>query len=136
LLNQTPISSGTVEACVDEGMGCIAFSALAQGMLTSKYLKGIPEGSRATKSQFLKPDAVSKGLVAQLARLNGLAQKRGQTLAQMAISWVLHNKGVTSALIGASKPEQITDCAGALENQNFSPEELAQIQDILSYQQQ
>ena len=132
LLDQTPISTGILKACDDEGIGCIAFSALAQGLLTSKYLKGIPKGSRATKSQFLKPDTINKDLIAQLTRLNGLAQGREQTLAQMAIAWLLHNKGVTSALIGASKPEQIEDCVGALKNLSFSNEELAEITRILS----
>lgn len=132
LLDQTPISTGVLKACDDEGIGCIAFSALAQGLLTSKYLKGIPKGSRATKSQFLKPDTINKELIAQLTRLNGLAQGREQTLAQMAIAWLLHNKGVTSALIGASKPEQIEDCVGALKNLSFSNEELAEITRILS----
>jgi L-glyceraldehyde 3-phosphate reductase len=132
LLDQTPISTGVLKACDDEGIGCIAFSALAQGLLTSKYLKGIPEGRRATKSHFLNPDTINKDLVAQLTRLNGLAQEREQTLAQMAIAWLLQNKGVTSALIGASKPEQIKDCVGALKNLSFSKEELAEISRILS----
>ena len=132
LLDQTPISTGVLKACDDEGIGCIAFSALAQGLLTSKYLKGIPKGSRATKSQFLKPDAISKELVAKLTRLNGLAQERGQTLAQMAIAWLLQNEGVTSALVGASRPEQIKDCVGALKNLSFSKEELAEITRVLS----
>ena len=121
-----------MKACDDEGIGCIAFSALAQGMLTNKYLGGIPKGSRATQGKSLSPDAISKKSVERLNRLNAVAGKRDQSLAQMAIGWLLQNKGVTSALIGASKPEQIKDCVGALKNLSFSKEELAEINRILS----
>ena len=132
LLDQTHITSGTLEACRDEGIGCIAFSALAQGMLTNKYLKGIPGGSRATQGKSLDPSAISEGMIAKLNKLNAVAMKRSQTLAQMAIAWLLQNKGVTTALIGASKPEQIKDCVGAVKNLSFSAKELAQIDQILS----
>ena len=132
LLDQTHITSGTLEACRDEGIGCIAFSALAQGMLTNKYLKGIPGGSRATQGKSLDPTAISEGMIAKLNKLNAVAMKRSQTLAQMAIAWLLQNKGVTTALIGASKPEQIKDCVGAVKNLSFSAKELAQIDQILS----
>jgi L-glyceraldehyde 3-phosphate reductase len=132
LLDQAAISGGVVAACHDEGIGCIAFSALAQGMLTNKYLGGIPKGSRATQGKSLSPDAISKKTVEQLNRLNAVAGKRDQSLAQMALAWLLQNKGVTTALIGASKPEQIKDCFRALKNLNFSKEELAEITRILS----
>jgi L-glyceraldehyde 3-phosphate reductase len=127
LMDQSHISSGTLQACVDEGIGTIAFSALAQGLLTGKYLSGIPQGSRATQGKSLNPDAINDKTLAKLNQLNAIAARRGQSLAQMAIAWLLSNRGVTSALIGASKPEQITDCVGALANPNFETTELAEI---------
>ena len=136
LLDQTAISGGVVAACNDEGIGCIAFSALAQGMLTNKYLDGIPKGSRATQEKSLSPETINKKMIGQLNQLNAVASKREQLLAQMAIAWLLHNKGVTSALIGASRPEQIKDCVGALKNSNFSSAELEEISRILAHQQQ
>ena len=131
VLDQTHLTSGTLEACRDEGIGCIAFSALAQGMLTNKYLKGIPGGSRATQGKSLDPSAISEGMIAKLNKLNAVAMKRSQTLAQMAIAWLLQNKGVTTALIGASKPEQIKECIGAVKNLNFAASEIAEISQIL-----
>lgn len=131
LLEQTHVTSGALQACVDEGIGCIAFSALAQGMLTGKYLKGIPGGSRATQGKSLDPNAISEGMIARLNRLNAIAVKRGQSLAQMSIAWLLQNKGMTTALIGASKPEQIVDCAGAVGNLDFAASELAEISGVL-----
>jgi len=136
LLDQKAISTGVLTACEEEGIGCIAFSALAQGMLSNKYLGGIPKGSRATQGKSLNPEAISAKTIEQLNRLNGIAGKRGQSLAQMAIAWLLHNKGVTSALIGASKPEQIKDCIEALKNLDFSSGELGEITKILAHQQQ
>jgi L-glyceraldehyde 3-phosphate reductase len=132
LLEQTHITSGALQACVDEGIGCIAFSALAQGMLTGRYLKGIPDGSRATQGKSLDPKAVSDDMIGRLNKLNAIAGKRGQTLAQMSIAWLLQNKGMTTALVGASRPEQIVDCAGAVKNLNFAPSELAEISRILA----
>ena len=120
-----------MEACRDEGIGCIAFSALAQGLLTSKYLKGIPSGSRATQGKSLDPAAIGESMIARLNKLNAVAMKRNQSLAQMAIAWLLQNKGVTTALIGASKPEQIKDCVGALKNLSFTSGELVEISQIL-----
>ena len=110
-------------------MGSIAFVPLAQGILTNKYLKGIPAGSRATQGKSLDPSVVEKA-VASVKKLNAMAEARGQTLAQMALAWVLRGGGITSALIGASKPEQVEDCAGAIRNLEFTPEELAQIDAI------
>jgi L-glyceraldehyde 3-phosphate reductase len=110
-----------------EGMGCISFSPLAQGMLTNKYLKGMPEGSRATQGKSLSPDLLSKEAVKRIAALNEIAKKRGQSLAQMAIAWVLRDGRMTSALIGASRSEQIREIAGALKNTSFSKKELAEI---------
>lgn len=109
------------------GVGSIAFTPLAQGMLTNKYLKGIPEGSRATQSKSLNPDFLSSQAIENIKKLDEIARRRGQTLAQMALAWVLRDGGITTALIGASKPEQVVDCAGAIDNLSFSAEELAEI---------
>ena len=112
----------------EEGIGSIVFTPLAQGLLTSKYLGGIPEDSRAAMDHFLSRDVVSDDLVARIRTLNGIAEARGQSLAQMAIAWVLRDPRVTSALIGASKPSQVDDCVGALANLAFSDGELAAIE--------
>ncbi len=110
------------------GMGVICFSPLAQGLLSDKYLAGIPEGSRAaTKTGFLRPKSITDQRITQARSLNTLAQARGQSLAQMALAWVLRHRGVTSALIGASKPQQIKENVDALRTPSFTAEELAQI---------
>jgi L-glyceraldehyde 3-phosphate reductase len=114
-----------------EGIGCIAFSPLAQGLLTDKYLQGIPTGSRASKSYgFLRPDHVTDETVAKAVRLNKLAKARGQSLAQMALAWVLRHPQMTSVLIGASSAAQIDENLAALNNLNFSAEELKAIDAI------
>ena len=120
----------------DLGIGSIAFTPLAQGILTKKYLNGIPEGSRAAQGKSLDPGTITERALGTVRALDAMAQARGQTLAQMAQAWVLRpgpdgGPGITSALIGASKPEQVADCAGAVGNLDFTPEELAQI-DALS----
>jgi len=114
------------------GIGSIAFTPLAQGMLTDKYLNGLPAGSRATQGKSLKPELVTDRAVQSIRALNELAANRGQSLAQMAIAWVLRNNGITSALIGASKPEQVAECARAVDNLDFTEEELALIDDSAS----
>ena len=115
-----------------EGIGSIVFSPLAKGLLTDRYFKGIPADSRAGHDRrFLRPDDVTDAVLARTKKLNDLAQARGQTLAQMALAWVLRHKTVTSALIGASRPSQVDDCFGATKNLNFSRDELAQIDRIL-----
>ncbi len=112
----------------EEGVGCIVFSPLAQGMLSDKYLNGVPEDSRAaSKTGFLKASHVTDEKVAQVRALNDIAVQRGQSLAQMALAWCLRHKGMTSVLIGASRPAQITDCVNSLKNLAFSTEELAKI---------
>ena len=126
------IEDGLLAALRDEGMGSIVFSPLAQGMLTDRYLGGIPEDSRAAKGGFLKPSQITEDKLAKVRRLNDLAQARGQTLAQMSLAWVLRHPEVTSALIGASRTEQIEDAVGALQNLEFSPDELASIEQILA----
>ena len=120
----------------DLGIGSIAFTPLAQGILTKKYLNGIPDGSRAAQGKSLDPGTITERALGTVRALDAMAQARGQTLAQMALAWVLRpgpngSPGITSALIGASKPEQVADCAGAVGNLAFTPEELAQI-DALS----
>ena len=115
-------------------MGCIAFSPLAQGLLTDKYLAGdIPSDSRAGKAHgFLRPAHVTEDKLHKIRRLNQIAEKRGQKLAQMAIAWVLRHPGMTSALIGASKVSQIEDAVAALSNALFSEAELGEIDAIVA----
>jgi len=116
-----------------EGIGCIAFCPLAQGLLTSKYLDGIPEGSRASKPWgFLKADRITEDVIAKVRKLNEIASGRGQSLAQMSLAWVLRDERVTSALIGASKVSQIEENVAALDNLSFSADELAQIDAVLN----
>jgi L-glyceraldehyde 3-phosphate reductase len=111
----------------EEGMGCIAFSPLAQGVLTSRYLDGIPEGSRASQPGSLSPDQLNEQTIAKVRALNELASRRGQSLAQMAIAWTLRDPRVTSALIGASSVAQLEENLRALDNLDFSEDELAEI---------
>ena len=129
ILNRWVETDGLKGTLAELGIGSIAFVPLAQGILTGKYLNGIPAGSRATQDKSLHPAVVEKAMES-VRKLDGMAQSRGQTLAQMALAWVLRNGGITSALIGASKPEQVTDCCGAIANLEFSAEELAQIDAI------
>jgi L-glyceraldehyde 3-phosphate reductase len=115
-----------------EGVGCIPFSPLAQGLLTNKYLSGIPADSRVAKGVgFLTENNITEARLAQIKQLNDLAAKRGQSLAQMALSWILKDDRVTSVLIGASRPEQLTDSLKCLDNISFGAEELKQIEQIL-----
>jgi len=116
-----------------EGIGCTVFSPLGKGLLTDRYLKGIPADSRAARDpRFLRPEHVTEEVLARTKQLNDLAQSRGQTLAQMALAWVLRHPVVTSALIGASKASQVDDCVGATRNLNFSRDELERIEQILA----
>ncbi|NLD72225.1 MAG: L-glyceraldehyde 3-phosphate reductase [Chloroflexi bacterium] len=116
----------------EEGVGCIAFSPLAQGTLTDKYLEGIPEGSRAAREgTFLRPEQVTEERVTRARRLNEIAQVRGQSLAQMAVAWVLRAPVMTSALVGASRVEQLEENVAALDNTDFSPEEIEAIESAL-----
>ena len=114
----------TLEA---EGVGAIVFSPLAQGLLTDKYLNGVPEGSRATVSHFFNRAMLNPQNLERARQLDAIARRRGQTLAQMALAWTLRNKGVTSALIGASRPEQVADGVQALTKLGFTAEELSEI---------
>lgn len=127
------IEPDLINAAGDEGIGIIAFCPLAQGLLTSKYLNGIPEDSRAKQpSGFLQEDSVTPEKVEKIKKLNDLAKSRGQSLAQMALSWTLRDDRMTSALIGASRPEQIVENVKAAENVTFSPDELTTIDEILN----
>ena len=111
----------------EEGVGCIGFSPLAQGMLTSKYLGGVPEGSRMTQHKSLSRSLLTEENLEHIRALDAIAQRRGQTLAQMAIAWVLRDPRVTSALIGASSVRQLEDSVAAARNLDFSDDELREI---------
>ncbi|MDX9954140.1 MAG: L-glyceraldehyde 3-phosphate reductase [Anaerolineae bacterium] len=127
------IEDGLLDVLDEEGIGCIVFSPLAQGMLTDKYLKGIPPDSRAGKSTgFLRPEQVTEDRVRRVWQLREVAQARGQTMAQLALAWVLRRPTVTSALIGASRVGQIEDCVATLDKLAFTSEELQAIEDILA----
>ena len=126
LLNRW-IEPDVLDVCDEHGLGIIAFSPLGQGMLTDRYLGGIPEDSRAAQDQFLKRDFINEENMARVRALNEIAQRRGQALAQMAIAWVLRDPRVTSALIGASSVRQLETNVAALDNLEFSDEELAEI---------
>jgi len=126
------IEGGLLEILFSLGIGCIAFSPLAQGLLTNRYLNGIPEGSRASKSHgFLTSDQITEEKITKVKLLNTLAQDRQQSLAQMALAWVLRHIGMTSVVIGASKVSQLEENVAALNNLMFSENELKHIEDIL-----
>lgn len=128
------IEDGLLDVLEEEGIGCIPFSPLCQGILTNKYLDKIPAASRAGKydGALMWGDKVTAQRVAKVVQLNEIAQARGQNMAQLAIAWVLRHKSITSALIGASRPEQIEDAVGALGNLAFGVEELQAIETILA----
>ena len=126
LLNRW-IESDLLDALEDEGVGCIVFSPLAQGMLTDKYLSGVPEGSRAAANTSLSPDLLTEENLARIRALNAIAGRRGQSLAQLALAWTLRDPRVTSTLIGASSVAQLDDSLDALDNRDFTPDELAEI---------
>jgi len=126
------VEDGLLQTLKEEGIGCISFSPLAQGLLTNRYLNGIPEGSRASKSHgFLKPNQITDDKIDKVKKLNELAQSRGQTLAQMALAWVLRHETMTSVLIGASKVTQIEEAVNMLSKLDFSSDELEKIESIL-----
>ena len=127
MLNRWIESDGLKDTLKDLGVGSIAYTPLAQGMLTQKYLSGIPDSSRAAQEKSLDAAMLSETALHNIRQLNEIAKTRGQTLAQMAIAWVLRNGGITTALIGASRPEQIIDCVGAIENLTFTAEDLQKI---------
>jgi len=128
------VEGGLLKTLEDEGVGCVVFSPLAQGLLTDKYLGGaIPPGSRASKPQpFLRPEHLTAAKLAVVDKLNSLAKERGQSLVQMALAWVLRHPGMTSALIGASRPAQVEEAVGALSKLDFTPAELEAIDAAVS----
>lgn len=127
------VEDGLLNLLEEQGVGCIPFSPLAQGLLTDKYLKGIPPDSRAAKSHgALQENQITKKRISQLNQLNEIAQQRGQKLAQMALSWILKDHRITSVLVGASKPAQLADSLRCLDNIVFSDEELRDIESILT----
>jgi L-glyceraldehyde 3-phosphate reductase len=126
---------GLLDVLGKEGVGCIVFSPLAQGLLSNRYLQGIPTDSRAARNFFLKKKDINENKVAMLRALNAVAQERGQSLAEMAVAWVLRDARVTSALVGTSKVEQVDDNVNALKNLAFSPEDLRRIDGILASKQ-
>jgi L-glyceraldehyde 3-phosphate reductase len=126
LLNRW-VEDGLLDVLAEEGLGCIAFSPLAQGLLTTKYLNGVPESSRAAQDGSFRKAMLSERNLKSVRALNDIAQRRGQTLAQMAIAWVLRQPAITSALIGASRWAQIAECLGALQSAPFTQAELEDI---------
>ncbi len=126
------IEEGLQTVLEHEGIGSISFCPLAQGLLTNKYIHGIPEGSRATKSRFLTADRIKPELIEKVVKLNAIAENRGQSLAQMALAWNLRGGKLTSVLIGASRPSQIEENVKALDNAEFTKEELDAIDAALA----
>lgn len=132
LLNREPEEEGILQQAKENGTGFIAFSPLAQGLLTNRYLNGIPEDSRMAQNKFLKKEVLTDSILRKIKALNNLATKRGQTLAEMALAWVLKDEMVTSVIIGASSVPQLTDNLKAMENTSFSKEEQRIIDNILN----
>ena len=125
------IEDGLTDVLRENGVGCICFAPLQNGLLTGKYLNGIPADSRAAHDpRYLKPDAITEDKLAKIAALNAIAAERGQKLSQMALAWVLRDEVVTSALIGASRPEQVVENVAALDSAPFTQEELERIDSI------
>jgi L-glyceraldehyde 3-phosphate reductase len=128
------VENGLLDVLGENNIGCIPFSPLAQGLLSNKYLKGIPEGSRAAAHRgngAIEPDAITEGNINKVQQLNQLAEERGQSLAQMALAWILKDPRISSVLIGVSKPEQVLDSVKCLNNYSFTGEELKRINAIL-----
>jgi L-glyceraldehyde 3-phosphate reductase len=129
------VENGLLDVLERKGVGCIPFSPLAQGLLSNKYLKGVPTDSRAASHRgngAIEEDQITADKIAKASRLNEIALRRGQNLAQMALSWILKDKRITSVLLGVSKPEQLTDSIKCLNNLSFTTEELRDIDNILS----
>lgn len=133
LLNREPVRQGLLQQLGETGRGFIAFSPLAQGLLTDRYLQGIPEDSRMAQDHFLKSSTLTPTLLRQLQQLNGLARERGETLAQMALAWVHHHPQTTSVIVGASSPEQLMQNLSCLASPAFGEEELRRIEEILRF---
>jgi L-glyceraldehyde 3-phosphate reductase len=130
MLHRIPETEGLLDQAYTEGSGFIAFSPLAQGLLTDRYLNGIPEDSRAARNFTLRKDTLTTEMLDNLHRLNAVAADRGQTLAQMALAWVLKDSKVTSVIVGASSTAQLDDNLDAIRNTDFSAEEKALIDEL------
>ena len=131
MMNRKLEDTGMFEMLTDTGIGGICFSPLAQGILTNRYLNGIPADSRAARNHFLKNEVITAELQQKIAALNEIARERSQSLAQMALAWILSRKGVTSVLCGASSPEQLAECAKSPLNSTFTAEEYQKIDAVL-----
>jgi L-glyceraldehyde 3-phosphate reductase len=132
MLNRWIEDDGLLDVLGEEGVGCIVFSPLAQGLLTGKYLAGVPVGSRATHSRYLTPDQITEEKLAKVRALSAVAESRGQPLAQMALAWTLRDPRVTSAIIGASSVAQLEENVGALQSRDFSAADLEAIDRCLT----
>ncbi len=132
LFDQAPKKEGILQAAHRNGSGFISFSPLAQGLLTDRYLHGIPDGSRMTENRFLKTDSLSPAVLRRIERLNALAAERGESLARMALSWILHHSEVTSVIVGASSTEQLSENLKYRSSAPFCDEELQRIETILT----
>lgn len=128
IIDRTPKSTGLIDLCEEKGTGFISFSPLQQGLLTNRYLNGIPADSRMAQARFLKPDMLTPEMMKAITSLNSLAGERGQTLAEMALSWLIHDERVVSVIIGASSVKQIEDNLKAIDNMSFAEDELQLIE--------
>ena len=133
IIDRQKQEEGIIRQATERGVGFTAFSPLAQGLLTNRYLNGIPEGSRASIGRFLKSESITQELVEKLKRLNHLAEQRGQSLAQMSLAWLLKDNSVTSVIIGSSSTGQLRDSLGCINNLTFSTDELTAIDNILNH---
>ncbi|WP_036879437.1 aldo/keto reductase [Xylanibacter oryzae] len=124
LLDRAPQEDGIIDYCAEQGIGFISFSPLAQGLLTDRYLNGIPQESRMSKGKFLKKDSLTPELLGNLKRLDGIAKSRNETLAEMALAWILHQKGVTSVLVGASSTEQLQKNLKSINAEPFTDKDV------------
>ena len=132
LLDRRAETEGWLGAAAESGAGTIVFSPLAQGVLTDRYLKGVPAGSRASRNAFLRADSLTPALLARVARLDAFARERGQTLAAMSLAWILRRPETTSVIVGASRPEQLLASLAALDGPAFADDELARLDALLS----
>ena len=130
IIDRTPKSTGLIDLCEEKGTGFISFSPLQQGLLTNRYLNGIPADSRMAQARFLKPDMLTPEMMKAITSLNSLAGERGQTLAEMALSWLIHDQRVVSVIIGASSVAQIADNLKAVENTAFTEDEIRKIEEL------
>ena len=130
IIDRTPQSTGLIDLCKEKGTGFISFSPLQQGLLSNRYLNGIPADSRMAKAKFLKPEMLTPEMMKALTGLNSLAAERGQTLAEMALSWLIHDQRVVSVIIGASSVAQIADNLKPVENTAFTEDEIRKIEEL------